>query len=130
MKRDNISTGGKWEPVIGYSRAVKVGPFVYVSGCTSATPEGVQGKGDAYAQAVQTLKSVVDALAKAGAKPGDVVTIKDGSTPVGSKPSAVCSVMAALGTRNSASRWLRLGVVRARIASQSPIARRLSPSAG
>lgn len=73
MKRDNISTGGKWEPVIGYSRAVKVGPFVYVSGCTSATPDGVQGKGDAYAQAVQTLKTVVDALAKAGATPEHVV---------------------------------------------------------
>jgi len=73
MKRDNVSTGGKWEPVIGYSRAVRVGPFVFVSGCTSATPAGVQGKGDAYAQAVQTLKTVVDALDKAGARPEHVV---------------------------------------------------------
>ena len=73
MKRENISTGGKWEPIIGYSRAVRVGPFVFVSGCTSATAEGVQGKGDAYAQAVQTLKTVVHALEKAGARPEHVV---------------------------------------------------------
>ena len=73
MKRETISTGGKLEPIIGYSRAVRVGPFVFVSGCTSATAEGVQGKGDAYAQAVQTLKTVVHALEKAGARPEHVV---------------------------------------------------------
>lgn len=73
MTRQNISTGGKWEPIIGYSRAVRVGPFVYVSGCTSATPEGLVGKGDPYAQAIQTLKTVVLALEKAGAKPEHVV---------------------------------------------------------
>jgi enamine deaminase RidA (YjgF/YER057c/UK114 family) len=67
MERTNISSGGKWEPVIGYSRAVRVGPFVFVSGCTSMTPDGLVGKGDPYAQTIQTLKTVKAALEMAGA---------------------------------------------------------------
>jgi enamine deaminase RidA (YjgF/YER057c/UK114 family) len=73
MQRENVSTGSKYEPIIGYSRAVRVGPFVYVSGCTSSTPDGFVGKGDPYAQAVQAIKTIVAALEKAGAKPADVV---------------------------------------------------------
>jgi len=73
MQRENISTGGKWEPIIGYSRAVKAGPFVFVSGCTAMTADGLVGKGDAYAQTVQVLKTIVAALEKAGAKPEHVV---------------------------------------------------------
>ena len=73
MTRTLISSGGPWEAKIGYSRAVKVGPFVAVSGSTAMTPDGLVGKGDVYAQTVQTLKTILTALEKAGAKPEHVI---------------------------------------------------------
>jgi enamine deaminase RidA (YjgF/YER057c/UK114 family) len=76
MERKNISSGGKWEDLVGYSRAVRKGNMIFVAGTTAHSEDAVVGKKDAYAQTIFILKRIEDAIIEAGGKLSDVVSTR------------------------------------------------------
>jgi enamine deaminase RidA (YjgF/YER057c/UK114 family) len=110
--RRRVSSGGRWEPVVGYARAVRVGEMAWVSGCTAAGPDGaVVGKGDAYAQAVQAIRTISDALERLGLSLGHVVKTGVYLADMGQWEAVARAHREAFGEVRPACTWVECGTM-------------------
>jgi enamine deaminase RidA (YjgF/YER057c/UK114 family) len=108
--RHRVSSGGRWEPLVGYSRAVRVGDMAWVSGCTAAGPGGVVlGKGDAYAQTVQAIKTMSDALGQLGLSLSHVVRTGVYLADMGQWEAVARAHREAFGEVRPACTWVECG---------------------
>jgi enamine deaminase RidA (YjgF/YER057c/UK114 family) len=110
--RRRVSSGGRWEPVVGYARAVRVGDMAWVSGCTAAGPDGaVIGKGDAYAQALQAIRTISDALEQLGLSLGHVVRTGVYLADMGQWEAVARAHREAFGEVRPACTWVECGTM-------------------
>ncbi|HEY7138496.1 MAG TPA: RidA family protein [Methylomirabilota bacterium] len=108
--RQRVSSGGRWEPLVGYSRAVRVGDMAWVSGCTAAGPDGlVAGKGDAYAQTVRAIRTMAEALEKLGLGLGHVVKTSVYLADMAQWEAAARAHREAFGEIRPACTWVECG---------------------
>ncbi|HWC03214.1 MAG TPA: RidA family protein [Methylomirabilota bacterium] len=110
--RQRVSSGGRWEPVVGYSRAVRVGDVAWVSGCTAAGPDGaVVGRGDAYAQTVQAIHTIAEALGRLGLSLDHVVKTGVYLADMGEWEAVARAHREAFGAVRPACTWVECGTM-------------------
>lgn len=110
--RQRVSSGGRWEPIVGYSRAVRVGDTVWVSGCTAAGPDGaVTGRGDPYAQTVQAIRTMSEALGRLGLALDHVVRTGVYLADMGDWEAVARAHREAFGEIRPACTWIECGTM-------------------
>ena len=110
--RQRVSSGGRWEPLVGYSRAVRVGEMAWVSGCTAAGPDGVViGRDDAYAQTAQAIRTIEEALERVGLSLQPVVKTSVYLADMGQWEAVARAHREAFGEIRPACTWVECGTM-------------------